>query len=111
MANVKLKSDAPEGAGHISFGNEEFQAPFETYDPGVIEFVDTVPFLEVENRDAPDPELVAAAEKAAAEAATADEDTVRVKASDADLAKTLAVPETEAESIKERKDEIRSATK
>ena len=107
MANVKLASDAPEGAGHISFANEDFDAPFETYDPAVIEFAENHDWFEVENADAPDPALVEAAEKAQAEAG--DEDTTRVKASPADVAKTYEVTETEADSFKDRKEEVRSA--
>lgn len=107
MANVKLAENAPEGAGHVSYGNEDFDAPFEVYDRGVIEAVKASPYFVVENEDAPDPKLVEAHEKAQAD--EAQEDIVRVKAADADAVKTHAVSETEAESIKERRAEVRSA--
>lgn len=110
MATVKLASDAPEGAGRISYGNEEYEVPFTTYDAGVVEYAQSSPYFEVENPNEPDPAEIEAAEKAAADAGVDQEDTARVKASPADLAKSYKVPASEAETVKERRNEIKDAT-
>lgn len=97
MAKVTLKSDAPKGAGKVSYGNDEYEAPFETYDAAVIAALDGHPYFDVADKSAPDPEAEAAAERS-------DDSFVELEASESDLVEVIRVRDYAAENVQDAED-------